>query len=128
MPSLNHEAGAIDIIKRSIPLIDAGWCQGAMATTGDGTPVGYNEFEACNFCLMGAMSHIRDISPHDSYNIAYEAVRYAIEEAYPGEAIGNNHLGLDPMAYWQDRSDRTKEQVIGVMQIAMDYLKEEISA
>ncbi len=42
-----------------LQLLDAGWCQGPMATDANGSNVLVTDPQACKFCLVGAMLKAR---------------------------------------------------------------------
>lgn len=108
MKKLSPESKAI--ILKAAEIVDRGWTQGEFARDDKGDYCSaLDEFAACH-CTAGAMSRARadlygigHTSDHDSYQ-HYREAHHRVEK----------ELGV-PIPNWNDKPERTKEQVVSAL-------------
>ena len=84
--------------RRTAELVERGWCQGSLATTGDGKRTGPLCDDARRWCVEGALIRARRDLGED----------HALEDACM-EAL-QDEVGCFP-CHWNDRKDMTAHEV-----------------
>ena len=99
-----------EILQDAKNLILRGWCKGELALDEGGRPVGQNTREACAWCLVGAISAAMQRAGIGVLSLVglahWDAVSRAIH-GRPGKGCG--------IAWWQDRPERTRDEVVAVL-------------
>lgn len=105
----------IDIFKGAkVRIQEWGWIQGQEALTENGVAVESSDPEAACFCVMGAIERVGyDLWRADvaDYKVMSAAVQEALEAA--GDIAG------DLLHEWNDHPDRTKEEVVALLDAAI---------
>jgi hypothetical protein len=103
-----------EVLTNARKLVEAGWCTGAFAKDANGHNCFYNaEKIAVEYDMLGAIG--MSTWAKDPHSIQYDEGQKAKQKAH--DAIGAVLLtkGTEKsMAIWNDRSGRTKEEVLAV--------------
>lgn len=100
---------AIELLVQSRALVAVGWCQGTSARDAKGRVTPFGGKDAVCFCMSGAMCHLM--------NFIYEPHRRAT-------AAVKKVVGLQ-IAAWNDKFERTQEEVLAAYDAAIAILKQE---
>jgi hypothetical protein len=115
------EVTAAAMMSEARRLVRRGWCQGAHARDRDGLEVPSWSEEARSWSLLGALlsSWHRQDSQGDTDVVAQLAEAHALGEATEvlGEVVGTAALDR-----WNDSAQRTKKDVVAVMDVALRAL------
>jgi hypothetical protein len=115
------ELTAAAMMSEARRLVQSGWCQGAHARDRAGLEVHSWSEEARSWSLLGALlsSWHRQDSQGDADVVAQLAEAHALGEATEvlGEAVGTAALDR-----WNDSAQRTKKDVVAVMDVALRAL------
>jgi hypothetical protein len=93
----------VAVLEKTLDIIQTyGWTQGQTGS------------EEIGYCIMGAELKALSVA---SYRISQHELR----------EIYQNALGFTPRICWNDQTDRTKEEVIDVLQKTIKYAKSQLS-
>jgi hypothetical protein len=115
------EVTAAAMMSEARRLVKSGWCQGAHARDRAGLEVRSWSEEARSWSLLGALlsSWHRQDSQDDADVVAQLAEAHALGEATEvlGQVVGSAALDR-----WNDSAQRTKKDVVAVMDVALRAL------
>lgn len=102
-------------LTRILKLIQNGWCKGTYAKNANKKAVSVMDFEACNFCLVGATNRIVHIEDKQLDSIPIRTKIY--------NAIKDLYYPPISIEIWNDDKSTNKAMVIKVLNHAIKKAK-----
>lgn len=97
-------AQVVEVLALARAFVEAGWCQGGLATDHAGIPCGAWEPTAADFCALGALHRARLELGLSRYDPPVAMAEQLLDEA----------SGCDDMALLNDAPTTTKRQVLAL--------------
>jgi len=102
---------------------EGAWIKGETARTGNNRTVASNSKDAVCWCLLGAVTRIRE--ELQIFDYAYwVSIRAILTKAMSEVDTIYSDNSFPAMAAWNDRPERTKEEVLSALALASQKLKE----